>query len=181
MTPHSLTIFAMPALLLAAAVGTGPQASASPAVQDWQSVDAITQSVAQALNREAAPIDRRIKLARCPEQPVVTAMDSSSLAVRCAPLGWRLRVGMTRADGAQDSGAFLAPAAAARHDKSGPPLVQRGDIVRISIDTPHYSVSYPAAAAQNGRLGETIVLRGLDSKNSIIATVTGPGRAHISE
>lgn len=176
-TPHKqikIAALAVPLMVIAA-----PQAGASPAVQDWQGVDAITQSVAHALNREAAPIDRRIKLAKCPEQPVVTAMDSGSLAVRCAPLGWRLRVGMTIAAGMQDQPAFFAPPSAAQRGKSAPPTVRRGDVVRISIETPNYSVSYPATAIQDGRLGEAIALRGLDAKNSIIAVVTGPGRAHI--
>ncbi len=171
--------------LIAAAPSDAIAAAASPASQDWAAVDAQTQNIAGALGRTAAPIDRRIKLARCPEALAITAMDSNSLAVRCASLGWRLRVAM-RSNAAQDSqdsaqSNFFAPnSSAAKRTPAAPPMIRRGDVVRISIDTPNYSVSYPATATQEGRLGETITLRGADPKNPILAVVTGPGRAEIN-
>ena len=141
--------------------------------EDWQTIDVLTAMVASAMGRSAAPIDRRIKLARCPEQASVTAIDSQTLAVRCQSLGWRLRVPMTAPAGASAAGGFVAkPAAAA-------PVVRRGDNVRVTIDTPSYSISYAAIATQDGRVGETIALRGNDAKSSLSATVTGPGRARL--
>lgn len=159
-----------------------PVAIANPATQEWQSVDALTQNVARALGREAAPIDRRIKLARCPETPVVTAMDSNSLAVRCTPLGWRLRVGMSAGGAAAQTTDYFAPAAPPAHrERTAPALIKRGDTVRVSIDRPNYSVSYPATATQEGRLGDSIALRGADPKSLIVAVITGPGRAVIGD
>lgn len=159
-------------------------ANANANAQDWAMVDVQTQHIASALGRAAAPIDRRIKLAKCPETPAITAMDSNSLAVRCATLGWRLRVAMVAPAGSMgdNSGSVLfgAPAAPTRRAASSPPVIKRGDLVRISIDTPHYSVSHPAIATQDGRMGEAISLRGADPKNPILAVVTGPGRASIS-
>lgn len=178
---------AMTALALAGAALCGASmAHAAAAQQDWAAVDAQTQNIAQALGRSAAPIDRRIKLAKCPEQLAITAMDSSSLAVRCASLGWRLRVAMisnaSQNNAGQDNiGGFFAPAETTpRRTAAAAPIIRRGDVVRISIDTPNYSVSYPATATQDGRLGEAISLRGADPKNPIMAVVTGPGRANIS-
>lgn len=170
-------IAAAPSAAMAAAVG--------PAVQDWAAVDAQTQNIAGALGRTAAPIDRRIKLARCPEQVAITAMDSNSLAVRCTSLGWRLRVAMrsNQAHATQDDAQpnfFGTNDSAAKRTPAAPAMIRRGDVVRISIDTPNYSVSYPATATQDGRLGEAISLRGADPKNPILAVVTGPGRATIS-
>ena len=150
-------------------------AGAQQATEDWQAIDALTATVASALGRTATPIDRRIKLARCPEQASITAIDAHTLAVRCDALGWRLRVPMTGPAGA-------APAAAsyARPAQSAP-VIRRGDNVRVTIDTQSYSISYAAIAAEDGRVGETITLKGDDNKSKLSATVTGPGRAILQD
>ena len=62
---------------------------------------------------------------------------------------------------------------------TGAPVIRRGDNVRVTIDAPSYSISYAAIATQDGRIGETIALRGNDAKSSLSATVTGPGRARL--
>ena len=157
--------------LAACAIAAPYGAGAQQATEDWQSIDALTATVANALGRTATPIDRRIKLARCPEQASITAIDARTLAVRCDPLGWRLRVPMTGPAGA-------APAAAsyARPAQSAP-VIRRGDNVRVTIDTQSYSISYAAIAAEDGRVGETITLRRDDGKSKLSATVAGPGRA----
>ena len=157
---------------LAAGIAMAPAATAQQATEDWQTIDTLTAMVANAMGRTATPIDRRIKLARCPEQASITAIDSQTLAVRCESLGWRLRVPMAAQAGAATP-AVSAPAAA--------PVIRRGDNVRVSIDTDSFSVSYNAIATEDGRVGETIALRGNDAKNMISATVTGPGRASLQD
>ena len=160
---------------LAASLTALPAAHAQQAMQDWQPIDAMTQTVANAMGRTAAPIDRRIKLARCPEQAIVTALDAQTLAVRCAPLGWRLRVPLTAPAGAAPAQAsFAAPAATG-------PVIRRGDNVRVTIESDTFTVSYSAIATQDGRLGETIALRGSDAKTLLSAVVTGPGRASMQD
>lgn len=150
-------------------------ASAQQATEDWQAIDALTGMVANALGRTATPVDRRIKLERCPEQASVTAIDAHTLAVRCASLGWRLRVPMTGpAADAPAAASFARPAA-------GAPVVRRGDNVRVTIDTQSFSIAYAAVATEDGRVGETIALRGNDAKSTLSATVTGPGRARIAD
>ena len=155
------------ACLIAAPYGVGAQ----QATEDWQTIDALTATVANALGRTATPIDRRIKLARCPEQASIAVIDAHTLAVRCDALGWRLRVPMTGPAGAAPAAAnYARPAASA-------PVIRRGDNVRVTIDTQSYSISYAAIAAEDGRVGETIALKGEDNKSKLSATVTGPGRA----
>jgi flagella basal body P-ring formation protein FlgA len=164
------------ATLAACAIAAPIAAQGQAAVEDWQAIDALTATVASALGRTAVPIDRRIRLARCPEPATVTAIDANTLAVRCAPLGWRLRVAMT--GGAAGSSPAAAPFA---RPAPGAPVVRRGDNVRVSIDTPSYSISYAAIAVEDGRVGETIALRGSDRKSTLSATVTGPGAARIDD
>ena len=163
------------ACLAACLVAAPVAANAQQANEDWQAIDTLTNMVAAAMGQSATPIDRRIKLARCPEQASVTAIDARTLAVRCAPLGWRLRVPMTGpVDAAPAAAGFARPA-------SGAPVIRRGDNVRVTIDTPSYSISYAAIATQDGRVGETIALRGSDAKSMLSATVTGPGRATLQD
>lgn len=162
--------------LIAAAA---PAAQAQQAMQDWQTIDMLTQAVAGAMGRTAAPIDPRIKLARCPEQPAITAIDAQALAVRCASLGWRLRVPMQGAAGAAEPSARFVPAAAPA--PAAAPVIRRGDNVRVSIDSANFSISYAAVATQDGRVGDTIALRGADAKNMLSAIVIGPGRARIMD
>ncbi len=148
-------------------------AQAQQGYQDWQAIDVLTDMVANAMGRKATPVDRRIKLARCPEQASVTAVDAQTLAVRCASLGWRLRVPMTGpSDASPVAASFARPAASA-------PVIRRGDNVRVTIETATYSISYAAIATQDGRVGETIALRGNDAKSTLSATVTGAGRARL--
>lgn len=152
-----------------------PASQAEQAYEDWQTIDTLTQMVANAMGRSAQPIDRRIKLARCPEQASITAIDANALAVRCSSLGWRLRVPMVNAPGAsRHAASFARPAAVA-------PVIRRGDNVRVTIDTASFSVSYSAIAAEDGQIGETIALRGDDRKHMLSARVTGPGRARLSD
>ncbi|MGV7122683.1 flagella basal body P-ring formation protein FlgA [Sphingopyxis sp. 550A] len=158
----------------AATLAVAPSAGAEQATEDWQTIDMLTQAVANAMGRTATPIDRRIKLARCPEQASVAAVDAQTLAVRCASLGWRLRVAMSGPAGA-------APVAASYAAPASAPVIRRGDAVRVSIDTENFSVSYSATAAEDGRVGETIALRGNGPKAMISAVVTGPGRARMMD
>ncbi|KTE16051.1 flagella basal body P-ring formation protein FlgA [Sphingopyxis sp. H115] len=159
-----------------AAIGTclAVPAPAQQANEDWQTIDVLTAMVANALGRNATPIDRRIKLARCPEQASVTALDAHTLAVRCNSLGWRLRVPMTGPVGAVPTAAsFARPVASA-------PVIRRGDNVRVTIETESFAISYSAIANEDGHIGETIVLRG-DAKSMLSAVVTGAGRARIAD
>lgn len=162
------------AALVASTIAAPFAAQGQGASEDWQAIDALTATVANALGRTATPVDRRIKLARCPEPATVSAIDANTLAVRCAPLGWRLRVAMTGSAGAGSptAASFTRPAPSA-------PVIRRGDNVRVTIDTPSYSIGYAAIAVEDGRIGETIALRGSDRKSTLSATVTGPGAARI--
>lgn len=161
-----------------AAIGACTIAVPAPAQhlnEDWQTIDVLTAMVANAMGRNATPIDRRIKLARCPEQASVTAVDAQTLAVRCNSLGWRLRVPMTGpVDGAPTATSFARPAASA-------PVVRRGDNVRVTIETESFSINYAAVANEDGRIGDTIALRGSDAKSTLSAVVTGAGRARMAD
>ena len=152
-----------------------PAAHAQQASEDWQAIDALTATVASAMGRTATPIDRRIKLQRCPEQASITAIDAQTLAVRCASLGWRVRVPMTGGAGAVPGFVAASPA------RPAAPVIRRGDNVRVSIETESFAINYSAVASEDGRVGDTIALRGDGNRSSLSAVVTGPGRARIED
>lgn len=166
--------FAAPFAALFAFTVAAP-AAAQQATQDWAAIDALTQTVAAAMGRDATPIDRRIKLQRCPDQVAIAAIDGQALAVRCDSLGWRLRVAMTG-----DAVPAVAVAAASKVTPAAP-AIRRGDAVRVSLETDSFSISYGAVASEDGRVGETIALRDPDSRRTLSAIVTGPGRARIAD
>jgi len=156
-----------------------PAANAQQRYEDWQAIDNLTAIVAGAMGRTAAPVDRRIKLQRCPEQATITAIDAQTLAVRCPSLGWRVRVPM--AGGADAVPGVVPYAAPASYARPAAPVIHRGDTVRVSIETESFAIHYSATATEEGRVGDTIALRGTDNRRVLSAVVTGPGRARIAD
>ena len=64
-----------------------------------QDLDALERRLVIALGADIgapggprAPIDRRMKLAACPTQAEIAPPMQGAATIRCAPLGWRIRV-----------------------------------------------------------------------------------------
>lgn len=139
-------------------------ASASPAYQD---LDALDARIAALVGPAAAvPIDRRIKLAPCPEEPEISAPVGGALTVRCPALGWRLRVSLTGANGAAGMAA--------------PVLVHRGDMVELMAHGDGYSVSSIGVALEEGPAGGAIRVKIPTSSSPLPALVARAGVASIS-
>jgi flagellar basal body P-ring formation protein FlgA len=101
-----------------------------------------------------APIDRRLKLAACPQPVTIDPPALGAVALRCPSLGWRIRVPLARA------------ASAAAGVKSAP-VVRRGDPVEIVAETDMFSVSAEAIAQEDGARGDRIRVR-TDPKSPLI-------------
>lgn len=151
-------------LALALTLGTAAEAIA-PGSEDWAIIDTRATALAATVGKQAAAVDRRIKLARCPETAAIEVADMSSLAVRCAPLGWRVRIALKDAHDGQ-TGAQTAG-----------PLIRRGEVVRLRVEREGFVIFYSTVANQNGAIGDTITLRGSDPKVLLNALVTGRGQA----
>ncbi|MFS0737606.1 flagellar basal body P-ring formation chaperone FlgA [Sphingomonas sp. 1P06PA] len=156
-----------PALLLAAV-----PAAATP----FQDLDAIEVQVTAALGAgigepggPAAPIDRRLKLAACPQPLSVEPPAMGAVAVRCAAIGWRIRVPLVRQE-------VAAPAEIVRQV----PVVRRGEQVEITARARGFSVSTQGTAQADGAPGERIRVK-TDGKTPIIlAEVVGPGEVRVA-
>lgn len=161
-----MTIFRRlaPALLLA---GTAAQAQSH---EDIAALDVQVQAALGAGIGEpggpALPIDRRLKLKPCPEPATVDAPAMGAVAVRCAALGWRIRVPLARAAGqAQTYTTTTRPE----------PVIRKGDQVELTASSGSFSVSTQAVAEQDGAPGERIRVRS-DKKAVVIGIVTADGR-----
>ncbi len=133
--------------------------------EDLDAMDLRAATLASSLGQRALAVDRRIKLPRCPEPAIMEALDAGSLAVRCLPLGWRVRIALT-----------AAPTAAATGDAAAL-LVKRGDPVRLRVQRDGFVLIYSVIAAANGRDGDVIPVRAEGSKTVLQARLLGPGQA----
>ena len=163
--PYPVTTFRRlaPALLL---VGTAAQA------QEFENIAALDVQVQAALGAgigepggPALPIDRRLKLKPCPEPATIDAPAMGAVAVRCASLGWRIRVPLVRAAG-------QAQTAVIRSE----PVIRKGDQVELTASSGSFTVSTVAVAEQDGAPGERIRVRSDARKGVVIGIVTEDGR-----
>lgn len=134
----------------------------------YQDLDLLDARVASMLGggRTAVPIDKRIKLAACPDEPEISPAQGGALAVRCAALGWRIRVSLA---GASNPG---VPAQI---------LIHKGDSIELVADGAGYSASFAATALDDGQEGGVIRVKIPTSISPISATVSRPGVASISD
>jgi flagellar basal body P-ring formation protein FlgA len=152
---------------LALLIGTAAHA------QGFEDLAALDRKVAAALGADAGepggparPIDKRLKLAACPQPAIVDAPAMGAVLVRCEPLGWRIRVALARPAG----GSALAAAEKAE------PIIRKGDQVQLTALTGSFSVSTTAVAEQDGAPGDRIRVRSETKKGAVIGMVMPDGR-----
>lgn len=106
----------------------------------------------------AKPVDQRLKLATCPEQPQIE-LQNNIVSVSCKPLNWRIYVGLnTRFQ-----------------DSSNEPIITRGQPVLLSINRTNFTVSQNMIADKAGKIGDIIAVRQNRSTQPIMVQITGPG------
>ena len=118
-------------------------------------------------NGPARPIDRRLKLAACPQPVVVEAPALGAVAVSCPQIGWRVRVPLVRS----------TPAAMpASTRQAAEPIIRKGDQVDLVASSGAFTVSTVAVAEQDGAAGARIRVRSEARKGAVIGIVTEDGR-----
>lgn len=149
--------------------------AATPALandfEDFDRLDARIAELAAATGEKAGAIDRRIKLARCPEAPVLERGNIGVIAVRCTALGWRLR--------APTNAAVADPAARGKVQIAETPVVRRGEAVNVMVVGDDFSVSYVATAMDDGAVGSSVRVKFSTQGAFLTARVTAPGKVQI--
>lgn len=134
-------------------------ASALPAA--FEDLDQLDARIA--VLGAAAPVDRRMKLSRCPQPAEIGEIGGNAVAVRCPALGWRILVPMQ-----------------AGPQRASDPDVRKGDVVDLAVEGEGFSVSATATALEDGRIGRSIRLRTSPESAPVSASITGAGRARIN-
>ena len=153
-------------------------AAAPLSAQGFENLDRLDIRVAAALGANvgepggpAAPLDRRLRLAACPQPAEIGEPALGAVTIRCQPLGWRIRVPLVAAPQAQAPArsADAAPARAA-------PVIRRGDQIQLVAISAAFTVSTLAVAEQDGAPGDRIRVRTEHRTAPVIGLVLDDGR-----
>ena len=150
-------------------------AFAAPAsAQSFENLDMLDSRVSAALGAGIGepggatnPLDRRLRLAACPQPVEIAEPAMGALTLRCQSLGWRIRVPLV------GNGQALAAAPAAVR---AAPTVRRGDQVELVAISSGFTVSTLAVAEQDGAPGDRIRVRTERRTAPIIGQVLADGR-----
>ena len=163
--------FALPVLALAAPL---------PALaQGFENLEMLDNRVAAALGANigepggaTTAIDRRLRLQACPQPVEIGEPIAGALAVRCTPLGWRIRVSIVPSSESRQ----MARASAPTRQERAEPIIHRGDQVELVAIAQGFSVSTLATADQDGAPGDRIRVRTERRTATVIGQVLEDGR-----
>ena len=146
--------------------------------QGFENLEMLDNRVAAALGANigepggaTTPIDRRLRLQACPQPVEIGEPVAGALAVRCTPLGWRIRVSIA---GGQHAG--QAAASPSRAQARAEPVVRRGDQIELIAIANGFTVSTLAVAEQDGAPGDRIRVRTERRSAPVIGQVLEDGR-----
>ncbi|RJF94185.1 flagella basal body P-ring formation protein FlgA [Sphingomonas cavernae] len=153
---------------------TALAATSAGHAQAFQNIDQLETVLVSALGAgvgepggPTAPIDRRLKLAQCPQAPVFDAPVLGAVAVRCASLGWRIRVPLSRS----------LTVTAVREET----VIRKGDPVELIAGGRFFEVSTQAVAEQDGAPGARIRVRSTPKAAPVFAEVVRAGLVRIPD
>ncbi len=156
-------------------------ASTAAHAQGFENLDqlevAVTASLGAGIGEPggpARPLDRRLKLAACPQPPVVEAPAMGAVTVSCPAVGWRVRVPLVRTVLASGQAQAQAPIRAAAE-----PIIRKGDQVELTASAGAFTVGTVAVAEQDGAPGARIRVRSEGKKGAVIGIVTEDGRVSL--
>lgn len=154
-----LTLAALAPALLWQAAPAMAQTYADPAALD-RAVAEFTGAPLGSPGGASAPVDRRLRLAPCPDAPLLAWYGTrhDTVTVQCPAIGWRLFVPVAGGDTAA----------------SAPPAVMRGDAVTIELAGDGFALSQSGEALDGGAQGTWIRVR-TGNGRSIRARVVRPG------
>lgn len=149
--------------------------------QKFENLDRIDSIVAMTVGANigepggpVAQVDRRLKLAACPEMPQVSGPVFSAAMVECKSIGWRIRVPLL--SGGAYSNNRPAPVAAMA---KAAPLIKRGDPVQLVAGGKSFTVSRIMIADEDGAVGDMIRVREDRRSDPVLAQVIENGIVRI--
>jgi flagellar basal body P-ring formation protein FlgA len=135
--------------------------------QQFEDLSVLDAKVASAVGvGSVKPIDRRLKLARCPEPVTLDTAAPSTVVLRCNIVGWRIRVPVAQAVGASNAGEIL---------------VKRGETVEMVIQGDGFEIASSGIAIEDGFSGKRIRVKSSTGNGSITGTVVGQALVSIQD
>ena len=151
--------------------------AAPVAAQSFENLELLDSRISAALGAgigepggAATPVDRRLRLAACPQPVEIAEPALGAVTVRCQPLGWRIRIPLV-SSGQANAAAAAAPAAARPQ-----PTIRRGDQVQLVAISHGFTVSTLAVADQDGAPGDRIRVRTEHRSAPVIGQILEDGR-----
>lgn len=130
--------------------------AAPAAFEDLEILDERISAVSQS----AEPVDKRLKLAECPQDPIIAPPVGGAIVVRCPEIGWRLRVPVKdRADPA----------------RTAEMVVRKGEMVECVSGGPGFAVSTSMIAMENAGIGQPVRVKSPSSPILVTAIVQARG------
>lgn len=118
-----------------------------------------------------APIDRKLKLKRCPTSVQISPTNRNSVIVSCPNSGWRIFVPLSGQSSSRNR--FSS--------NSDEIAVQRNQPLTLVIKRPSFSISYSVVAQKNGRIGDYIPVRSSRKSKTLMARVSGNGQVELAQ
>ena len=176
--PPARAIFAtlvMLAMLAMMSLGTPAKA------QNFQNLDQLDSLVAMSVGANRgepggpiAPIDRRLRLIACPQQPIVDLPQTINAAtVSCASVGWRIRVPLVA--GQQAAKAQYPAVSALSAVPNQAIVVKKGDPVQLIAGNEAFSISRMMIADEDGAIGALIRVKQDSKATPVMARVENVG------
>lgn len=174
------------ALLIATAAPVAVPAWAQSALPPAQDLELLERMVVASLGAEIgapggpmAPIDRRMRLAACPNGIQIDPPSPGAVTVRCTTSGWRIRVPLTRAGsiassyaGPNGSGGYGAGALANA-------AVRKGDPVQLVAQGAAFSISVDATAMEDADIGGRVRVTSPTKAGVMFAEVVDIGKVRL--
>ncbi|HEX7874547.1 MAG TPA: flagella basal body P-ring formation protein FlgA [Sphingobium sp.] len=158
----------------------------SPAnAQGFQNLDQIDSLVSTTVGANIgepggplAPVDRRLRLAACPQMPSIEGPVFGAAIVRCDKLGWRIRVPLKLDRPAPvAASAYGRPPVAEAAPRSI--LIKKGDPVQLVAGNAAFSVSRAMIADEDGAVGEMISVRESRSSPAVSGRIEPNGLVRV--
>jgi flagellar basal body P-ring formation protein FlgA len=133
------------------------------AAQAFEDLDVLDRRLAET-GASAEPVDRRLKLAACPQPATIEPPIGAAVTVRCPALGWRIRIPLI-------GGASRASQL----------LVRKGDVVELAFSGRGFDVVTSATAQEDGEMGGWVRVKAQTGASFLTARVRGTGSVVVGD
>ena len=126
----------------------------------FEDLEILDQNIQSHANAE--PIDKRLKLAQCPDSPIIAPAVGGVVVVRCPAIGWRIRVPVR---------------STSETDKSVQIIIRKGDLIECITSGPGFAVSTQMTALDDASVGQSLRVKSMTSPVPLTAMAKSRGLA----